>query len=80
MIMIGNKKHAITSILGPDSPNVGDRRELSSSHPEELRVIAQDLIEAVHSKDAEKVCDALCAAFGCLDSQPHEEGPHTNEE
>jgi hypothetical protein len=81
MIMMGNKRNAILSILGPESPNVGDKRELvSDGTPEELKVIAQELIEAVHARNADQVCQALCAAFECLESRPHEEAEHTNEE
>lgn len=41
---------------------------------------SEDLIRAMHSKDAKGVTAALKAAFEILDSMPHEEGPHTNEE
>ncbi len=37
---------------------------------------AQDLIEAVHSKNVKGVAEALKAAFELADSEPHEEGPH----
>lgn len=38
---------------------------------------AEDLIQAVHSKDVKAVSSALKAAFQICDSQPHEEGEHT---
>lgn len=38
--------------------------------------VAQDLIDAVHSKNAKAVAEALQAAFQLADSEPHEEGPH----
>lgn len=37
---------------------------------------AQDLINAVHSKDPKATADALRSAFEICDSEPHEEGPH----
>lgn len=40
---------------------------------------AQALIDAVHSKNVQGVEDALRSAFEVLDSEPHEEGPHTND-
>ena len=40
---------------------------------------AQDLINAIHSRDTKAVAEALKAAFEIADSQPHEEGPHTYE-
>lgn len=44
-----------------------------------LESCAQDLIKAVHSKDIKAVASALKAAFDICDSQPHEEGEHTND-
>lgn len=37
---------------------------------------AEDLMNAVHSKDVKAVASALKAAFLLADSEPHEEGPH----
>lgn len=37
---------------------------------------AEDLIQAIHSKDVKAVASALKAAFQICDSEPHEEGPH----
>lgn len=41
-----------------------------------MEAAAEDLIAAVHSKDAKAVAAALRAAFEIADSEPHEEGPH----
>lgn len=41
-----------------------------------LESAADDLIAAIHSKDAKGVAAALRAAFELAESQPHEEGPH----
>ena len=43
-------------------------------HP--LAPAAEDLINAIHSKDVGAVAKALEAAFEIADSQPHEEGSH----
>lgn len=43
-----------------------------------LEVAAQDLIDAIHSKNVKAVSEALRAAFELCDSEPHVEGPHTN--
>lgn len=78
MIIIPNKKQMVTAILGPDGENVGDRRDLlpeSYDSDSELSVIAQELIEAVHARNVDDTKAALRAAFECLDSEPHEEGP-----
>ena len=44
-----------------------------------LEAAANDLIQAVHGKDAGAVVEALRNAFTILDSEPHEEGPHEEE-
>ena len=44
-----------------------------------LEVAAQDLMDALHKKDAKALAAALRAAFELFDSDPHMEGPHTNE-
>jgi hypothetical protein len=41
-----------------------------------LMAVAEDLIRAVHGKDARAVAQALQAAFDIADSIPHVEGPH----
>lgn len=45
-----------------------------AEHP--LSACAEDLIDAIHSKDPQAVAHALEAAFQICDSQPHEEGEH----
>ncbi len=45
-----------------------------------IRECAQQLIDAVHSKNVQAVSDALRDAFDILDQEPHTEGPHLNEE
>jgi len=45
-----------------------------------LMSAAEDLISAVHAKDAKGVADALKAAFEMADSEPHVEGPHIEED
>lgn len=65
----------MSSVRKPDGSS-----EMESDSNEGLSACAADLIRAIHSKDEESVASALKAAFEILDSQPHEEGPHTNEE
>jgi len=45
-----------------------------------LHACAEELIEAIHSKDVAGAVAALKAIFEELDSEPHAEGPHTEEE
>lgn len=49
-------------------------------HEPGLMSAAEDLISAVHAKDASAVASALSAAFEMMEEQPHEEGPHIGEE
>jgi len=71
-------------------PFLKDKREGSVSEPpstirrdpddgadfDSLEVAAQDLCDAVHSRNYKAVAEALRAAFELCDSEPHEEGPH----
>jgi hypothetical protein len=45
-----------------------------------LDACSADLILAVHAKSIKAVTAALKAAFELLDSQPHVEGPHIDEQ
>ncbi len=64
---------------------VETRKSDGGSKPDEseenhgLTACAEDLIRAVHAKDAKAVASALQAAFEVCESYPHEEGEHTNE-
>lgn len=81
MIIMGDgKKRMVSAILDAKGDNVGDKRDLEEG-PEydELEMIAQELIEAIHARNQKEVAESLRAAFECLDSEPHEEGPHTEE-
>jgi hypothetical protein len=64
------KKGKLDSDAGSEPVEVDDS---SRAHLED---IAKELISAVHDKDHIAVADLLEEAFECLDSQPHEEGPH----
>jgi hypothetical protein len=60
--------------------DVQKREPDEESDYDTLESAADDLISAIHAKDTKGVCVALRAAFELLDSEPHDEGPHTNEE
>lgn len=64
------------------SPNIPTetRKPDDGSDFDSLEAAGQDLIDAVKSGDAKAVAAALRAAFELVDGEPHEEGPHTNEE
>ena len=59
----------------------GGHEDTPENHSEDgLRSCAQDLIKAVQTGNEERVAKALRDAFEILDSEPHEEGPHMNDE
>ncbi len=67
-----NKKEA--GISGPI-----ESIERKSDHEEEydpLESAAEDILQAIESKDHKYLAQALRAAFELMDSGPHEEGPH----
>ena len=45
-----------------------------------LIAAAQDIMRAINMKDYKHLALALRSAFQILDSEPHDEGPHLNEE
>lgn len=45
-----------------------------------LKSAAEDILRAIESKSPIDLAKAIEAAFNACDSEPHEEGPHTNEE
>lgn len=74
-------KKIASVIMAKTKPEGGveDERHEDEQDPG-LMSAAEDLISAVHAKDAAAVAEALEAAFEILDSQPHEEGEHLEEE
>jgi hypothetical protein len=68
-------------IVSTRKPDGGSEESHTEGQEDEgLHACSEDLIKAIHSKDAHGVTAAIKAAFEILDSMPHEEGPHTNEE
>jgi hypothetical protein len=57
-----------------------DADEDKEPNMDSMEVCAQELCDAVHAKDVKAIAAALRAAFELCDLEPHEEGPHTNEE
>lgn len=56
-----------------------ERKPDEGSEPEydALESAAEDLRTGIEKKDSKMIAAALRAAFQMLDSEPHEEGPHT---
>jgi hypothetical protein len=81
--MLSPDKHAISVIVGrlaPKGPGSEEEEESGEGNSQGLEAAAEDLIVAVGAKDAAGVAEALRNAFSILDSEPHEEGDHTEEE
>lgn len=58
MVMMGNKKHVLTQILG--DPEEGKKEEGNESS---LHSCAAELIDAVHNKDVDGLVSALRACI-----------------
>lgn len=63
-------KSYLDEILGPAG------KPADADPQDEMKLISQELIEAVHARNVDDVEAALRAAFECLDAEPHVEGPH----
>jgi len=61
------------------SPDEGKEKP-ESDGMDGVKEAAKELIAAVHAKDESAVAMALKNAFEILDSMPHEEGPHPEDD
>lgn len=71
--MMGDRKKTVSAILG--EPEAEKTETVDTLH-----AIAEELIDAIHSKNVADVASCLRTCFMHLDAEPHEEGPHTNED
>ena len=82
--MIHDEKAAVAIILGKIKPKGAAHHvaeEHMESHPDEsLHAIAEEVLQAIHGRDAAALADALKAFFHVADAMPHEEGEHIPEE
>lgn len=58
--------------------NIHEERE--DKQDQGLEAACEDILMAISAKDAEHLANALRAAFDILDSEPHVEGPHVDNE
>ena len=80
MMIFPDRKKAIHAILGPHGSNAGVKDGEGPEGPDQmLHALAEELIAAVHEKDAAGVKSALQSFFGQCDAEPHEEGEHLEE-
>jgi hypothetical protein len=77
MLPFMKKKHQ-TGVIVTTRPSDEPKQDESES-PDSIEYCAEDLMKAVHANDKKGVAEALRSAFTILDSEPHDEGEHTNE-
>lgn len=75
---LNNKKKQSTGlIISERKPDVMNE-DMDQDVP--LEACGADLLSAIESKDHKAIAAALRAAFEIMDSEPHTEGPHLNED
>ena len=68
------KKRQVAALIIQNRTPDGVKTEgAEDSQDQGLMSCAEDLIRAVHAKDAQAVASAMRAAFEILESEPHEE-------
>lgn len=72
------KKSKEAGVQGPVDSIKREHDEDKEQEFDAMEAVAEDLINALHSKDIKGAAAALKAAFEIADSQPHIEGPHGN--
>lgn len=71
-------KNVASVIIAQRHPGKAPEEQTEDDQYDPMEAAAADLIRAVHEGNEKAVASALKAAFEICDSQPHEEGPHTN--
>lgn len=72
-----HKKQTASLIVSTRKPD-GNIQESHSEGDEDsaMKAAAEDIMRAITSKDPQHLALALRAAFQILEAEPHEEGPH----
>jgi len=78
--MIHDEKGAVAIILGKMKPKHDSEEQMEERPDASLHACSEELLDAIHAKDAKGVTEALKAFFHIADSMPHEEGRHISEE
>lgn len=79
-------KRTIASVIGsrrgkhPDIEINSEVEAPDSNLNPALKAAAEDVLRAIDTKSPIDLAKALKAAFDICDSEPHEEGPHINED
>lgn len=73
------KPRAQTGVIIQERARDTVPREELDREEDSIDICCEEMIEAMEEKDPKKMAKALRAAFQIFDSEPHEEGPHTND-
>jgi hypothetical protein len=57
-------------------PNEAKLRKPDGEEHDDMHLVAQELIAAIHSKNIKDVAELLKTAFILCDAEPHHEGKH----
>jgi hypothetical protein len=74
------KPRKIQGVIVDNRKADGSKHDKKTQEDHGLNQAAEDLIRAIHDKDIDAAAAAMRAAFEILDSQPHEEYPHEDED
>jgi len=82
MLMKDSKKMAAMIIKGPghDMEEKMEHDGAEHDNSSALHSAAEEIMHAMHMKDAKSLMTALKSFWEICDSEPHEEGPHIDEE
>lgn len=72
-MLLFDRKKALNQIMGPHPDHKADGGEVEHG---EIHALANEAINAIHSKDAKGFAEATHAMFMHFDSMPHPEGEH----
>lgn len=80
MIIPDKKKAATVIIAQMHNPSLEIEEEEENDDEEECSALGEELLAAVSAKDPMGVYNALRAIFQKVDSEPHVEGEHEEDE
>lgn len=72
-------KHQTGLMIAKMTPEGHKDTDTEVSKDAGLEAAAADLMRGIEMKDSKKIAAAIRAAFQIVDSEPHDEGEHTNE-
>ncbi len=74
-----NKRRQSAGLIVQTRTPDGDKAPEMPEADSAMEMAAQDIMDAIKGNDPKRLAQAIKAAFEICDSEPHVEGPHTNE-